>query len=145
MDLSILIQDNVALDTSTDAMREYASIDLLLFQNKIDQALKSLDAMLKKYPSHSLTDEIYWLKAKIYKKTGDFEKAVAMLDVITSRYTFDILGDDALFMKAVIYEEDLKDLEKAKGLYQEHLKKFPGSIFGAEARKRFRLLRGDKL
>ena len=44
---------------------------------------------------------------------------------------------------ARIQEEDLKDKAKAQELYQQVLTKFPGSIFGAEARKRFRKLRGD--
>jgi tetratricopeptide (TPR) repeat protein len=145
MDLSILILDNLALDTSAAAMKEYASIDLLLFQNQTGEALKKCDEMLAKYPKHSLTDEIYWLKAKLYKKTGDHAKAISMLDKITESYTFDILGDDALYMKAMMYEDNLKDTEKAKALYQDLLTKFPGSIFAADARKRYRLLRGDKL
>ncbi|MBX9850760.1 MAG: tetratricopeptide repeat protein [Cytophagaceae bacterium] len=145
MDLSILIQDNIALDTSADAMKEYAAIDLLLFQNKTAEALQRCDEMLKKYPGHSLTDEIYWLKAKLYKKIGDYETAVLMLQKIGDMYARDILGDDALYLKALIYEENLKDTEKAKALYQDLLKKYPGSIFGADARKRFRLLRGDAI
>lgn len=145
MDLSILIQDNIALDTSIDAMKEYAYIDLLLFQNKTDEALRKCDEMLKNFPGHSLTDEIYWLKAKLYKKTGDFTSAIAMLDKIKEGYSTDILGDDALYTQALIYEEDIRDTEKAKELYQDLLKKFPGSIFGADARKRYRALRGDKL
>jgi len=145
MDLSILIQDNIALDTTQEAMKEYAAVDLLLFQNKTSEALQKCDDMLKKFPGHSLTDEIYFLKAKLYKKTGNYQDAVNMLDIITNRYSDDILGDDALYMKAMIYEENIKDPEKAKTLYQDLLKKYPGSIFGAEARKRFRILRGDKL
>jgi TolA-binding protein len=145
MDLSILIQDNIALDTTQEAMKEYAAVDLLLFQNKTSEALQKCDEMLKKYPGHSLTDEVYFLKAKLYKRTGNYQEAVNMLDKVTERYSDDILGDDALYMKAMIYEENIKDPEKAKSLYQELLKKYPGSIFGAEARKRFRILRGDKL
>jgi TolA-binding protein len=34
MDLSLLIQDNTAMDTLGEAMKEYAFIELLLFQNK---------------------------------------------------------------------------------------------------------------
>ncbi|HXA00753.1 MAG TPA: tetratricopeptide repeat protein, partial [Cytophagaceae bacterium] len=145
MDLSILIQDNIALDTSDEAMREYASIDLLLFQNKNAEALIRLDEMLKKYPHHSLTDEILFLKADLYKKQGDFINALKNLEQINTSYSYDILGDDALFMTGRIYEEDLHNKEKAMEIYQSFLSKFPGSIFTAEARKRFRVLRGDKM
>jgi TolA-binding protein len=56
---------------------------------------------------------------------------------------YDILSDDALFLLAKIYEENLKDPEKAKELYNNLLLKYPGSIFTVDARKRFRKLRGD--
>jgi hypothetical protein len=55
----------------------------------------------------------------------------------------DILADDASFMIGEIYEKHLKNPEKAMEIYRNFLTKFPGSVFAAEARKRFRTLRGD--
>ena len=43
------------------------------------------------------------------------------------------------------YDFQLKDIENAKELYQQFLVDFPGSMYVAEARKRFRKLRGDFL
>ena len=145
MNLSILIQDNTGLDSTTEAMREYAAIDLLLFQNKTAEALVKTDSMMLKFPQHSLTDELLWLKAKIYLKMGDYQNAVGTLEKITTTYPDDILGDDALYTLGIIYEENLKDNAKAMETYQKFMIKYPGSIFTVEARKRFRLLRGDKL
>lgn len=145
MFLSLLIQDNLALDTSGEALKEYADIDLLLFQNRNEEALMKLEAMEKKYAGHSLSDEILWLRAKIFKKSGLFKEALSCLETINSKYSSDILGDDALFMIAMIYEENLKETQKAMDLFQEFMVKFPGSIYTAEARKRFRKLRGDKI
>ena len=54
-----------------------------------------------------------------------------------------MLSDDALFLLARIQEEDVKDKAQAQTLYQQLLTKYPGSIYVAEARKRFRRLRGD--
>ncbi|WP_162428054.1 tetratricopeptide repeat protein [Pontibacter pudoricolor] len=143
MDLSLLITDNTGLDTSTTAMEEYAAIELLVFQNKLQQAVTKLDGMLKKYPGHSLTDEIYFQKAGIQERMGNFTEAVASLQHIVGNPQYDILSDDALFKMAYIYEENLKDTAKAQQLYNDLLKKHQGSIFVAEARKRFRKLRGD--
>ncbi|WP_239020930.1 tetratricopeptide repeat protein [Pontibacter arcticus] len=142
MDLSLLITDNTGLDTSTMAMEDYAAIELLIFQNDLPKALQALDAMLKKYPSHSLTDEIYFQKATVYERTGDFTQAVAMLEKVIQAQQ-DILSDDALYKAAFIYEENLNNPDKAKELYNQLLVKHQGSIFAAEARKRFRKLRGD--
>ncbi len=145
MDLSILIQDNSGLDTSYAALTEYAEIDLLLFQNKDDEALLRLDSMLLAFPGHSLTDEIYWLKSKIFKRRGEYDKAINVLDRLLTEHSQGIFGDDALFTKASILEDNLSDKEAAMDLYREFLSKYPGSIYAAEARKRFRTLRGDKL
>jgi TolA-binding protein len=143
MDLSLLITDNTGLDSSTAALSEYAATELLIFQNKQAQALTQLDKVLQKYPAHSLTDEIYFLKANIYLKAGEFQQAIKNLDLIVSNPQYDILSDDAMFLMAKIYEENLNDKEKAKELYNGVLTKFPGSIFTVDARKRFRKLRGD--
>ncbi|TXK46743.1 tetratricopeptide repeat protein [Pontibacter qinzhouensis] len=145
MELSLLITDNTGLDTSTVAMEEYAAIELLVFQNKLEEAHTRLDAMLEKFPGHSLTDEIYFKKAALYERMGNFEQAVANLNKIVSNPQVDILSDDALYRMAYIYEENLKDTEKARQLYNDLLVKHQGSIYVAEARKRFRNLRGDNL
>ncbi|MBR9998068.1 MAG: tetratricopeptide repeat protein [Cyclobacteriaceae bacterium] len=141
--LSLLIKDNVGLDTSDFLMRKYANIELMLFQNKKLEALDSLNRMFQEYKGARLTDEILWLQSKIYMEMGEFEKAIQLLEIILSDYPDDIFGDDAFFRIAEIYDYHLKDIEKSKELYQEFLKKYPGSVFAAEARKRFRTLRGD--
>jgi outer membrane protein assembly factor BamD (BamD/ComL family) len=53
------------------------------------------------------------------------------------------LADDAFFLQGDIYDRQIKDKDKAMEIYREFLNKFPGSVFAAEARKRFRTLRGD--
>lgn len=141
--LSLLINDNTALDSSDFVMKEYASIDLLLFQNKNDSALIRYKQMLQKYPGHSLTDEIHWQLASIYIALGQFENALAELEDIRRIYAEDIWGDDAMFLMAEIHEKHLGDESAAMEIYKEFLTTYPGSVFVAEARKRFRILRGD--
>lgn len=141
--LGMLITDNTALDTTDAVMQEFASIELLIFQNKIEEAERRLSTLLEKYEHHSITDEIYWLKSKLALEAGSYDVAIDYLDKILSRYAYDILADDSAFKKAEIVERQLKDNEKAKELYQQFLIEYPGSMYVAEARKRFRKLRGD--
>lgn len=143
--LSLLIQDNTALDSSDFVMKEFASVELMLFQNKKDSALTKFSQMLEKYPGHSLTDEIYWKMAKINQELGNFENAVLELEAILTGYPSDILGDDAMFLSAKIYEEHLYDKAEAMEIYKNFLITYPGSVFVSEARKRFRNLRGDNI
>ncbi|MGD1843138.1 MAG: tetratricopeptide repeat protein [Thermonemataceae bacterium] len=142
MDLALLIQDNIGLDSTGAAMRAYANTELLLFQNRNEEAMQQLNDILKEYPQHSITDEIYWLKGQIYVKQGDLTKALEMLEKIINDFNYDIYSDDAHFLAASLYER-LDEKDKAMEMYREHLQKYPGSIFIAEARKRFRRLRGD--
>ncbi|WP_246202103.1 tetratricopeptide repeat protein [Spirosoma agri] len=141
--LSLLIVDNTGMDSTEAAMREYAAIDLLLFQNKTDEAIEALKGMWTKYAEHPLADEILWLRANTYLKQGKNAEALEDLKKITASYPKDILGDDALFTQGKIYEDRLKDKAAAMDAYQKVLTQYPGSIYGAESRKRFRALRGD--
>jgi tetratricopeptide (TPR) repeat protein len=144
-DLSLLIMDNTGLDSTETAMRAYSNVELLLFQNKTLVAIDSLKSLYQQYKDHSLSDEILWLTAKTYMKLDSNQQALGCLQMIKEKYHYDILGDDALYTMAKLYEEKLKDKEEAMKLYQEVLEKYPGSIFVADSRKRFRILRGDTI
>lgn len=141
--LGMLITDNTALDTTDQVMQEFANIELLIFQNKKNQARERLVKMLESYEHHSISDEVYFLLSKLELEAGNDLLAIEYLDMILSTYSYDILADDAAFKKAEIVDFQIKDVEQAKQLYQEFLINYPGSMYAAEARKRFRQLRGD--
>ncbi|WP_310393082.1 tetratricopeptide repeat protein [Hymenobacter sp.] len=143
MQLSLLIQDNTVEDTLGLGLRAYAAVEQLVFQNKVKEAITGLDALLEKFPGHPLSDDTYYLKAQLQRRVGDFVGAIATLERITGNPKYDVLSDDALFLLARIQEEDIKDKGKAQELYSQVITKYPGSIYVAEARKRFRKLRGD--
>jgi len=142
-ELSLLIMDNTGLDSNEIAMKEYSAAELLLFQNKKYAAIDTLKHLFEKYQNHSLSDEILWLTAKTYIKLDSNQQAMASLKLLYSKFSVDILGDDALFAMAKLYQEKLNNKDEAMRLYQELMEKYPGSIFVAESRKRYRLLRGD--
>ena len=143
--LSLLIQDNTGLDTTTDAMMAYAAIDLSVFRHHYAKALMACDSLLKKFPGHSLTDEVYWLEYVVYRQIGKPAEALQQLEKINLSYSQDLWGDDAMFFSGELFEKELKDPVKAMSCYEKVLLNFPGSTFSVEARKRYRRLRGDKL
>jgi tetratricopeptide (TPR) repeat protein len=145
--LSLLIMDNTGMDSDSNetAMKEFASIELMLFQNKVDSAALELNQLYTKYKDHSLADNILWLRANTLIKQNKVDEALQDLEKISANYGEDVLGDDALFLTAKTYEENKQDKPKAMELYNQLLQKYPGSIFGADARKRFRALRGDTI
>ena len=143
MELSMHIKENITFDTTGTALKEYAAIELLMAQNKIDEALTRLSKFSQTTTDQQIKDDVYWLEASLRMKKGEFEKAFSLCEKIVSEFGEDILADDAYFMEAEIQERYLKNKDKAMELYREFLTKYPGSVYVAEARKRFRLLRGD--
>ena len=198
MELSMRIKENTAYDTTGAALKEYAAIELLLAQNKIEPALQRLNnfqvtkrVKMSKQEAieknlwaqdksmtieelkqdvekakqggkvnrlgidsvwvdqkevvklNSIQDDVYWLEANLRMKRGEFEQSIMLLEKIVTEFGDDILSDDANFLEGEIYERHLKNKDKAMEIYREFLNKYPGSVYAAEARKRYRVLRGD--
>lgn len=141
--LSVLIQDNTVFDSTDIVMQQFANIELMIFQNKKPFAERALNEMLREYPGHSLTDEIYWILAQLSMEKADYTGAVTYLDKIVSEYKYDVLSDDAFYKKAIILSDYVKDEQKSLDTLVEFLKLYPGSLYTAEARTRIRKLRGD--
>ncbi len=145
LDLSLLIQDDLAVDSTGNALKMYAKADLLLFKNKPDLALATLDSLTALYPKSQLFDDVLMLKADIFIKKHEYKTAKEILTNIVLTYPNSIWADDALFKLAVLEEDNLKDLISAKKNYEQLINQYPGSLFLTETRKRFRNLRGDAL
>ncbi|MEA5405852.1 tetratricopeptide repeat protein [Arcicella sp. DC2W] len=145
MELSLLIQENTGFDSTEAALKDYSAVELLLFQHRNDEAIAKLVEMEKVYRGNPIMDDLIFLRANIYLKQGDVEKGVKDLEFVIQNFPHDIKGDDALYLLAKTYQEVLNQSTKAMKLYQELLIKYPGSIYSAEARKRFRNLRGDTI
>ncbi len=149
MELSMRIKENIAFDSAGEALKHYASVELLLYQNKIDSALQAMDQLKRgmsangSFSNRTILDDVYWLEANIRMKRGEFKESIALLVKIREEYPDDILSDDAFFLQGEIYERQLNDKDKAMEIYREFLTIYPGSVYAAEARKRFRTLRGD--
>lgn len=150
LELSMLIKENIAFDSVGAALKEYASIELMLYQNQIDNALSRIQKLKEgmadngqAVANRTILDDVYWLEARIRMQRGEFDKSLALLQKIGNEYADDVLADDAYFLQGEIYERQLNNKEKAMEVYRDFLTRFPGSVYAAEARKRYRLLRGD--
>ncbi len=180
LELSLRIKENTAFDSTGAALKVYASIELMLYQNKIDEALNRLQLFMNKnevwmkkkeilkgesifndsewimdqgdsvlvknnlsFSSATIMDDVYWLEADIRLKRGEFQASLDLLQKIRDEYPDDVLTDDAYFTQGEIYERHLHDKDKAMEIYRDFLNLYPGSVYAAEARKRFRVLRGD--
>lgn len=137
MQLSLLLQDNLGVDTTLAPVQMFANADLLLQQNRHQDALATLDSLEKKFPFHSLADEVLFKKAEIYEDLQNWEKAIELYNTVCTSYAHDILGDDAAYRIAKIYDLKLGDKVKAAEFYKLILFEFKGSLFTAGARARY--------
>jgi tetratricopeptide (TPR) repeat protein len=145
MDLSLVISDAIGIDTNAVPLEWFASAELLVRQNKFQQAVARMDSINLIFSDHSLADDILMQKAKIAVRGGKFQEAADYYGKVVSEFGDEIFGDDALFFLAQLNETQLKNPEKAKQLYEEIMLNYSGSVYTTEARKRYRKLRGDKL
>lgn len=145
LDLSLFIETNTMGDSNELGLMEYANISLLMYQNRFDEARVKLEILINTQLGHPIRDDGFWLLAKLDKRMGKYQKALNSLNTLINEYSEGVLGDDALFMKAQILEEYLDNRSEAKQAYRQFLESFPGSAYAVEARRRFRILRGDEL
>ena len=145
LDLSIFIMDNLGLDTTARSLQLYSEAELLVFQNRFEDSFNKLDSLTTAFPEHSLEDDVYYLKAKVYTKQKQYEEAVKMYEKIIDEHAEEIRADNALFELAKLYENQLSNPDKAKELYERIFIDFSNSTLAVEARKQFRKLRGDNI
>ena len=145
MELSLLISDNIDMDSSYTALRYFSKADLLMYRNKYNEALVTLDSIQMVALWHPLHDEVLYRKGEIMIEKGKFDEADSLFAKVVDVYPDDILADNALMERAELYDYVFNDASTAMTLYQQLMLDYPGSLFVVEARKRFRELRGDEL
>lgn len=143
--LSVFITDNYGLDSNYQVMLWFATADRMIAQQKYDSAFVLYDSIQRAFPYHALSDEILYRKGLAMEQRGEWQRAIGYYEDLLKLHGQDILADDALFHMAEIQELRLLDKAAAETLYKRLLMEYKASLFGAEARKRIRLMRGDAL
>jgi TolA-binding protein len=142
--LSLLISENYDADSNTLALGIYARADLLDYRNEESLALQALDSIPRLFGDHPILQQVLYKTAEIMRKQGRYSEADSLFRQLVTEYPEEILADEALMQAAILNEKQLNKKETAMLMYQELLDKYPGSIFVPDARKKFRMLRGDK-
>ena len=145
IELSVFIMDNANLDTTYVPLKMYAEAELLVFQNKFEEAKNKLDELVQSFPGHTLEDDVLYAKGLIDLNQKKYDTAAQYLEKVVKDHSDEIRGDNALFRLAEMNENIFEDIERAKELYQRLFVDFSDSTFAIEARKRFRKLRGDDI
>ena len=145
MQLSLLIKDNTLEDSTQTALKQFARADLLTFQKKETEAISVLKNLLENHKGEKIEDEALLKLGDLYEANGEFEKAEESYLALIQFYNEDILADDAHYRLAKLYEIKLNQPQKAKEYYELLIFNFEDSIYFVEARKKYRMLRGDEI
>ena len=145
MQLSLLIKDNSLEDSTQTALKQFARADLLKFQKKETEAISVLKSLLENHKGEKIEDEALLKLGELYEANGDYDKAVESYLALIEFYNEDILADDAHYRLARLYETKLNQPQKAKKYYELLIFNFEDSIYFVEARKKYRMLRGDEI
>ena len=145
LDLKLLIGDNKAEDSLQTALKFYAKADLLAFQNKKEESIALLNTILKEHKTEAIVAQTLLRQAQLFEEKEQFEKAKVNYERIIQDFKEGILIDDAIYALAEIYANKLQQPEKAKTLYESIIFNHADSIYFVEARKKYRMLRGDAI
>ena len=145
LDLSLLISNNIEHDSIPDALKNYAAAELLAYQNNTSKAIDTLSILLIKFKGQPIEDEALFKQAELYAENKNYSKAEANYLKIIEIDALGVLVDDSYYMLAELYSVHLNNSERAKEMYQKIIFEYPSSIYLVEARKKFRILRGDKI
>ena len=145
MQLSLLISDNSLEDSTQTALKKYTRADFLAYQNNTGEAIKVLDDILENHKGEKIEDEALLKQAQLFEKLKKYEEAQLNYQKIITFYGNGILADDAYFALGELYRKVLNDPLKAKEQYEKIIYNYQDSYYFPEARKNFRILRGDSI
>ena len=111
LDLSIFIMDNLGLDTIATPIMMYSNAELLVFQNRFEDAFIKLDSLQTMFPGHTLQDDMLYLEANILVKKREYQKAETIYQKIINEHLEEIRADNAMFELANLYENQLNNLD----------------------------------
>ena len=97
------------------------------------------------FKGHEIEDDALYKQAELFTTTGNYDFAENNYIKIIALSPDGILRDDAVYALAELYDNQMDLPEKAREMYQKIIFEFPSSIYLVDARKQFRLLRGDEI
>lgn len=145
MQLSLLISDNSLEDSTQTALKKYARADFLAYQNKTDEAITALEDILQNHKGEKIEDEALLKQAQLLEIQKKYDAAELNYLKIVEFYGSGILADDAHFALGELYRNILDQPEKAKVHYERIIYDYQDSYYFPQARKNFRILRGDAI
>ena len=139
----LLINDNTVADSTQVALKAFAKVDYLEYQNRNQEAIQAFQVILKQFKGQEIEAVTNLRLGKLFEKIGEFSLSLPQYQNIIEQHSDGIYVDEALYFSAELYKNQLQLPDKAKSLYEKIIFNHQDSIYFVEARRKFRELRGD--
>ncbi|MCR5660427.1 MAG: tetratricopeptide repeat protein [Bacteroidales bacterium] len=139
MTLSLVIKDNLEVDTLGLELNRLARADYRIYQQREDEALVLLDDIIATGNEISKPHALF-RKGEIVEKRKDFAQAEQLFLQIVEQFPDSYMADAALMHAALIEQNQLKDKTLAGEHYEKLIDEYPTSIYTAQAKKNYRKL-----
>lgn len=139
MTLSLIIKDNLEVDTTGLELNRLARVDYRIYQQREDEAITLLDEIADNGNEVSKPHALF-RKGEIAEKRKEFESAEQMFLQIVEQYPDSYMADAALMRAALIEQNNLKNKELSKQHYEQLIDDYPTSIYTSQAKKNYRKL-----
>lgn len=145
LDLYLLMNDNSQSDSTFAALKKFSKADFLVYKKKNQEAITQFKALLEQHKGEEIEAVTLLRIGELSEKEQDYTQALHYYELIIKHFSDSIYMDEALFFSAEIYNNHLNNPELAKELYQRIIFEHQDSIYFVEARKEYRILRGDSV
>lgn len=145
LDLYLLISDNSQSDSTFTALKKFSKADFLVYKKKNQEAITQFKALLEQHKGEEIEAVTLLRIGELLEKEQDYKQALHYYELIIKHFSDGIYMDEALFFSAEIYNNHLSNPELAKELYEQIIFNHQDSIYFVEARKEYRILRGDSV
>ena len=139
MTLSLVIKDNLEVDTLGLELNRLARADFRIYQQREDEALTLLDDIIATGNEISKPHALF-RKGEILEKRKAFADAEQLYLQIVEQYPESYMADAALMHAALIEQNELKNKTLAGEHYEKLIDEYPTSIYTAQAKKNYRKL-----
>ncbi|MEL6989889.1 MAG: tetratricopeptide repeat protein, partial [Bacteroidota bacterium] len=105
-----------------------------LVRPKAAQYVDACEALALINPGHPEAADLLYKAAETAKAMGSYSKALTLYDWIIKRYPKYENAPMALFLKGFIFENDLKQTDEAKKIYENFLATYPDHEFADQTK-----------